>query len=63
MRPREQSHSQALSYGLSPRRAPLATCLSSCLTSGSVPSVFHTLMKVQSGMQSMEDRAMSQPMP
>lgn len=33
------------------------------LTSGSVPSVFHTLMQTQTGMQSMEDRAMSQPMP
>lgn len=33
------------------------------LTSGSEPSVFHTLMKIQNGMHSMEDRAMSQPMP
>lgn len=33
------------------------------LTSGSVPSAFHTLMQTQTGMQSMEDRAISQPMP
>ena len=49
--------------------APLRTALASwppardCLTSGSVPSVFHTLMKTQSGMHSMDESAMSQPIP
>lgn len=52
---RPVSHSSAAPPSLTPPPGPL--------TSGSVPSVFHTLMQTQTGMQSMEDRAMSQPMP
>lgn len=46
-----------------PPSLPLSPSSLEPLTSGSVPSVFHTLMQTQTRMQSMEDRAMSQPMP
>ena len=56
-------HSQPLPVSHPPAAPSSLTPPPGLLTSGSVPSVFHTLMQTQTGMQSMEDRAMSQPMP